>query len=204
MAYSFRVDAGGWYQQPRFREFIVTEVRPRLSAGGGNFTITMRDDTTADTLAVTIRRTDLYITHLAGVAIPGHLLNYGDNPVLVNIHNIGTAFNDARGFNGGVGPQTHNTLRVLPFLFSEAARFPIVNFVVGRVFNSGGTVRWRDYRDIIRNWQVLSNWATERHLVPGDAVAGSNGKFAPIEPDVIRDYNANHVVKLQIPAGCGM
>jgi len=202
MPYSFKVGNGTVYLQDKYREFIVKEVRSRLADSNNAFIISMIEGN--NTLEMTVRCSDLYITHFGGVEIPQRLINYNESAVLINKSSIDTAFADARDFDGTGSNESHNTLRVLPFLFAEAARFPIVNFAVGKVLNSNATFKWTSFRNLIRSWQVLSNWGNSKGLVPPDAVKGGGGKFAPIEPSLIRDYNAKNHAKISTPTGVGM
>ncbi|MCI5137535.1 MAG: hypothetical protein D3922_03770 [Candidatus Electrothrix sp. AR1] len=203
--YRFRLNQNEWYNHNEFNDFIINNIRPIFGAGGETSTICIEQTNSRniDIAQLTIRHSDLYLTKFSGINIPGNLINYGEDDFRMNQNEIHSAFDAVREFSGTVQNNTGKSVKVMAFLFSEAARFSIVNYAVTKIMRDYAAYRWNDFRDIVRNWQVLSRHAIDNHLVPNDA-RQHDGKIVPVEPNIILDYNRNNQVGLRIPKKVGM
>ncbi|MGG5808223.1 hypothetical protein [Falsiroseomonas sp. CW058] len=203
MAYSFQVNPNGAasavYAEGAFNTFIVNEVRPRIGPAAPNFFIRIASG--GQTLTLEMRGTDLYVVRIGTFQIT--VPTYGTTTLKITRGTFDAAFLDGLG-----GAPNEDTMRVIPFFFSEAARFSIVNLACWRIIRKGDStvsVKWNDFKGLLNAWKTLCTWKVANGGIPGGSHQGAGNLFVPVETDVMTGFNAATVnKKLPIPSGFGI
>jgi hypothetical protein len=198
MAYQFRVGNGQWFAQDRFNTFIDQAVRPIFPGRNATDTATVTMQVVGQvnqTLAITMQCKDFYITGFQNRPIPKNLINYNESNVKLNQKAVTAAFTDAMNFNGQ--NLQEDTVKVMAFMFCEAARFANINYVATRIMGSMEvTYNWSQFRNICRNWSVISQNAIASGELPQGTVQNADGNLiTPVEPDMVRNYAAAQKAK---------
>ena len=191
--YSFQLTAGNVYEQKDISEFIVSQVRPKLSRSQSYFDVKINRvcEKEFETVTLKMETSALYIHSINGIELEEDVARYTNDNAKLSVEAFGYAYDDAVDFKSLSKKKQQNVVKLFAFVIAESSRFEDVDKAVAQIFSSECSYKWTDYRDLVRRWKTMSIFVNSQGLVKGMPAIGGWRAFliAPITSVQVEQYN---------------
>lgn len=200
-SYSFSLDAGKKYPLEKIDTFVTGEIRPLLNNSEKLVSIEIHETCAGKAVHIDVIKMDTqnyYLIEINDQKLPGHIVRYNNRiPLDINRETLTQIISEIKSQDYTKYPRRESArtykqikevtgqqriLKMLAFIFAEAARFESVEIAVRKTKDGACSINWQDFDFAVHNWYNSSEFIKAKSLVlPFQIEGGGDSEvLAPI------------------------
>ncbi|MDS4019406.1 MAG: hypothetical protein RKR03_02670, partial [Candidatus Competibacter sp.] len=146
------------YALSEIRNFVVSEVRPKLSQTERRdwIKITRNCNGATSNVGLQIQTDDYYLTNVDGFEVGEDVYKYDEQNLEISKERFGYYFSAAEAFQQKTKDEQRRILKYFAYIFAESARFAAIEERLDDLFLRDCRVNWAESKRLFRRWARLS------------------------------------------------